>query len=194
MNKPQETAMQELGHPSPERMKAWQCIGCGKLDGPQNCIGVCQDRRVELVYAADYDKLQRLVNDGRMAGLISWDAIQDRTREVRGAGAYHNSPALAIASVADGYSKDLWADQPWRPLVVVEKDAQLGNISRVCNDEGWWWMYHPLAWHERANNGLDMQGCDVSAVAIGDLLLVLHGDDMTPAWFALDALSRNLFA
>ena len=84
----------------------------------------------------NYDKLQRLVNDGCMAGLISWDAIQDRTREVRGAGAYHNSPALAIASVADGYSKDLWADQPWRPLVVVEKDAQLGNISRVCNDEG----------------------------------------------------------
>ena len=32
-----------------EYMKAWQCIGCGKLDGPQDCIGICQDRKVELV-------------------------------------------------------------------------------------------------------------------------------------------------
>jgi ABC-type phosphate/phosphonate transport system substrate-binding protein len=39
-------------------MKAWQCIGCGKLDGPQDCIG-CQDRKVELVYASDYDELSK---------------------------------------------------------------------------------------------------------------------------------------
>jgi hypothetical protein len=82
----------------------------------------------------NYDKLQRLVNDGRMVGLISWDAIQDRTREVRGVGAFHNSPAQALAAVADGYSRDLWVDQPWRPIAVTEKDAQLGNISRVCNE------------------------------------------------------------
>jgi hypothetical protein len=43
----------------PEVMKAFQCIGCGKIDGPQNCVGVCQDRRVELVYAAEYAALQK---------------------------------------------------------------------------------------------------------------------------------------
>lgn len=42
----------------PEVIKAFQCIGCGKIDGPQNCVGVCQDGRVELVYAAEYDALQ----------------------------------------------------------------------------------------------------------------------------------------
>jgi hypothetical protein len=36
-------------------MQAWQCIGCGRLEAPQNCIGICQDRRVELVYAAELD-------------------------------------------------------------------------------------------------------------------------------------------
>ncbi len=40
-----------------ERMKAWQCIGCGKIDAPQPCIGICQDRKVELVYADEYDRL-----------------------------------------------------------------------------------------------------------------------------------------
>lgn len=30
---------------------AWQCIGCGRVEAPQPCIGVCQDRKVELVVA-----------------------------------------------------------------------------------------------------------------------------------------------
>lgn len=38
-----------------ETIKAWQCIGCGRLDGPQQCIGVCQDRKVELVHATEYE-------------------------------------------------------------------------------------------------------------------------------------------
>ena len=40
-----------------ERLKAWQCIGCGKIDAPQPCIGICQDHKVELVYADEYDRL-----------------------------------------------------------------------------------------------------------------------------------------
>lgn len=39
-----------------EYIKAWQCIGCGKVDVPQPpCIGVCQDRKVEFVYASEYE-------------------------------------------------------------------------------------------------------------------------------------------
>jgi hypothetical protein len=41
-----------------ESFQAWQCIGCGKIDGPAQCIGVCQDRRVELVNAMDYRAAQ----------------------------------------------------------------------------------------------------------------------------------------
>jgi len=41
----------------PERVKAWRCIGCGRIDGPQPCIGVCEDRAAELVDASDYDRL-----------------------------------------------------------------------------------------------------------------------------------------
>lgn len=32
-------------------VKAWQYIGCEKIDAPQACIGICQDRKVQLVYA-----------------------------------------------------------------------------------------------------------------------------------------------
>lgn len=37
-------------------IKAWQCIGCGKIEAPQNCIGVCEDRRVEFVYASEHEE------------------------------------------------------------------------------------------------------------------------------------------
>ena len=34
--------------------KAWQCIGCGRIEAPQPCIGICQDRKVEFVYAPEH--------------------------------------------------------------------------------------------------------------------------------------------
>jgi len=37
-----------------ETVKAWQCIGCGKIEAPQACVGICQDRKVELVYAHEH--------------------------------------------------------------------------------------------------------------------------------------------
>jgi hypothetical protein len=33
---------------------AWQCIGCGRVEAPQNCVGICEDRRVKLVHASAY--------------------------------------------------------------------------------------------------------------------------------------------
>ncbi len=39
-----------------EIIKAWQCIGCGRIEGPQTCIGICQDRAAQFVAAADYEE------------------------------------------------------------------------------------------------------------------------------------------
>lgn len=41
---------------SAERVSVWQCIGCGKIDGPRPCVGVCEDRKVEMVYASVHDE------------------------------------------------------------------------------------------------------------------------------------------
>lgn len=40
-----------------EYVKAWQCIGCGKIEAPQTCIGICQDRKVEFVYAFEHKQV-----------------------------------------------------------------------------------------------------------------------------------------
>lgn len=41
---------------SRDRVTVWECIGCGKIEGPQPCIGVCQDRKVEYVRAEAHDE------------------------------------------------------------------------------------------------------------------------------------------
>lgn len=38
-----------------ERITAWECIGCGRIEGAQPCLGICQDRNMDFVYAAEYD-------------------------------------------------------------------------------------------------------------------------------------------
>lgn len=37
------------------RAKAWQCVGCGRIESQEQCLGVCRDVPVEIVSAADYD-------------------------------------------------------------------------------------------------------------------------------------------
>ena len=39
------------------RVKAWECIGCGRIEAPQTCIGICQDRKVEFVYAFEHEEV-----------------------------------------------------------------------------------------------------------------------------------------
>jgi hypothetical protein len=52
---------------------AWQCIGCGRIEGPQPCIGVCQDRKVSFVYTSDYAAVLSCLLDAkeRIAALES---------------------------------------------------------------------------------------------------------------------------
>jgi hypothetical protein len=82
-----------------------------------------------------YDRLGALISDGRLAGLISWDAIEDRTRNLMGQ-TYWESPAQILKSAASGYKMDKWADQDWHPEVWVEKEALVGVISGVCGQLG----------------------------------------------------------
>ena len=30
-------------------IQAWQCIGCGRIEAPQTCIGVCRDKKIFVV-------------------------------------------------------------------------------------------------------------------------------------------------
>lgn len=80
----------------------------------------------------NYDKLGAIVSDARLAGLIDWDAIEDRTRFLRGHTTYA-SPADAIDKLHKRYRIDMWQHQTRRVEVWIEKDALLGVIEDVCS-------------------------------------------------------------
>jgi hypothetical protein len=40
----------------PQYIQAWQCIGCGKIEAPQPCIGVCRDHKILMVGKDDYER------------------------------------------------------------------------------------------------------------------------------------------
>ena len=80
-----------------------------------------------------YKRLIKTVSDARNAGLIDWDSIEDRTREL----VTHNSwdsPEEIIGDVASQYREDIWADQIWRPEVWIEKAALLGVVAPICDE------------------------------------------------------------
>lgn len=82
-----------------------------------------------------YNKLGDVVSNGRLAGLISWTAIEDRTRNLKGAQTWE-TPAEIIRSAAAGYQTDRWKHQNFRPEIWIEKDALAGVIAPVCHRMG----------------------------------------------------------
>jgi hypothetical protein len=82
---------------------------------------------------ASYNMIGNLINDARLAGLIDWDTIEDRTRNLKQLGHWY-SPEDIIASCAYSFKLDKWKDQTYRPEVWIEKDALAGVAQRVCNN------------------------------------------------------------
>jgi len=82
---------------------------------------------------SEYKRLGSVVNDARMAGLLDWDYIVDRTREMRER-SHWDDPADIIESAAKNYGINQWEGQEYRVEVWIEKDALIGVIERVCRD------------------------------------------------------------
>jgi hypothetical protein len=81
----------------------------------------------------NYKRLGSLLNDARLAGLIDWDLMEDRTRNLMGL-RHWDDPPDAINWLKDQYRVDKWKDQPCRVEVWIEKDALLGVFERICNE------------------------------------------------------------
>lgn len=80
-----------------------------------------------------YKNLGSLINDGRLAGLIDWYAIVDRTRNLR-RNSHWNCPEDVIDSARYSYMLDRWENQPNYVEVWVEKDALIGIVSQICRE------------------------------------------------------------
>ena len=81
----------------------------------------------------EYNKLGNVINDGRLAGLVDWYAIVDRTRNLKG-NSHWNNAAQIIEAYADWFAVDKWEGQAFHVEVWVEKEALAGVIGKVCSE------------------------------------------------------------
>lgn len=81
----------------------------------------------------NYKNLGGIINDGRLAGLIDWLAIEDRTRNLKSVATW-DSPNEIVRACANQYEVDLWAEQPEHVEVWIEKEALAGVIEGICTE------------------------------------------------------------
>ena len=78
-----------------------------------------------------YKRVGDVINDARLAGLMDWDAIEDRTRELVVAN-HWSSPSDILSACASQFRTDRWANQDTHPEVWIEKEALSGVFERIC--------------------------------------------------------------
>lgn len=81
----------------------------------------------------EYKRTASVINDAKLAGYLDWDAIEDRTRafvsQQRWRGGAH-----ILAAAQTSFHMDMWEGQANRCFVIVEKEALVGVLERVCRE------------------------------------------------------------
>lgn len=80
----------------------------------------------------NYTWLGGVISDARLAGLVDWGAITDRTRTPR-ALLHRAHPRDIVAEGVEDFRFWLWEDQPHYVEVWVEKDALVDVVASVAN-------------------------------------------------------------
>lgn len=80
---------------------------------------------------SSYNRLGRTLSEARLAGLIDWDAIVDRTRALNGFSTWE-SPEDILEAARQSYREDKWEFQPKYIEVWVEKEALAGVVQQAC--------------------------------------------------------------
>lgn len=78
-----------------------------------------------------YKNVGNLINDARLAGLIDWRSITDRTRNLR-KNPHWDNPSEVIETARHLYLLDKWDNQPNYVEVWVEKDALVDIVGQAC--------------------------------------------------------------
>lgn len=78
-----------------------------------------------------YKRTTSVANDARMAGLMDWDAIEDRTRAFLRRQRWKDGAELLNAA-ADSFHIDMWQRQVSRVFCIIEKEALVGVLEPTC--------------------------------------------------------------
>ncbi len=81
----------------------------------------------------EYKRLGEIVNAGRLVGLIDWDSITDRTRNLETL-PHWDAPEDIVGACVEQFRIDKWERQDRRVEVWIEKDALIGVIEAACRE------------------------------------------------------------
>lgn len=125
-----------------------------------------------------YKRLGSIVNDARLAGMIDWSAIEDRTRAVSRPPAWE-SPADILHQCAKQYRENLWEQQPCYVEVWVEKEALAGVIAQAC--EEWRVPYLSCRGYTSQSEMYESAMRFLRAGEVGQDCILLHLGDHDPS-------------
>lgn len=80
-----------------------------------------------------YKYLGGIMGEGRLAGLVDWEYLEDRSRNLVTL-THFDGPQDALDRLTSWYHTDMWNNQRYRPEVWIEKDALSGVIAKVCEE------------------------------------------------------------
>lgn len=107
--------------PVPERLAVSTCLGCGMVEAPRDCIGTCDDRRAELVWAAAHDRALAARDAARRRGEVLAALAERVASAAPGESIYRDLQVAARAALRDaGPAAD---------------ETEAGGGDRVS---GWW--------------------------------------------------------
>lgn len=134
-----------------------------------------------------YKRVTNLVNDAKLAGMMDWEAIEDRTRAFIRRSRWNTAQELLNACAAQ-FHMDMWVNQPERVYVIVEKEALAGVLEPACRD-----LDVPLLAARGYPSGTVLREFAVSdlfdAVEADQAITILHLGDHDPS--GID-MSRDL--
>lgn len=136
---------------------------------------------------ASYDRLGGIVNDARLAGLIDWNHIVDRTRNLRDL-SHWEQPSDIIDASASQFRIDKWATQPSRCEVWIEKDALVGVIAGSC--EKWDVPYFSCRGYTSQSEMWGASQRYLEHIETGQSVEIFHFGDHDPS--GID-MSRDIF-
>jgi hypothetical protein len=131
-----------------------------------------------------YDNTVALMTTARLAGLIDWDRIEDRTRGFIVRSSWENGASI-LRSAARSYHEDMWAEQDVRVFCVVEKEALAGVLEDTCHS----WDVPLLAARGYPSATTLREFAKNRIMGASPLIVVLHLGDHDPS--GMD-MSRDL--
>lgn len=81
----------------------------------------------------EYNNLGDIITAARLAGLIDWNHIVDRTRHLQKQTDWQK-PENIIKASEHSFHISRWRDQDYQPEVWIEKNALIGVIEPICNE------------------------------------------------------------